>query len=135
MGRYSNLAAAGGGLTKVRAVAEAGRRAEPWKSPIVTGTTRVRLLLEPVTHEIRAAYEAGDTCLGLARAYGVPETIMREFFRRVGIAMRPQGKVSSNEVVEMLRMREAGWTYRDIGERFGVTRSAVSLRLNRSQGE
>lgn len=92
---------------------------------------RVRKVLGYRVDEIRAAYEAGATCLALAREYGVPESTMRDFFRREGIQMRPLGKVSSEDVVEMVRLRTAGWTYQQIGERFGVTRHAVAMRLRR----
>lgn len=132
LGRYSNLSATEVGLSKARAVSERERREEPGRSPELPGASRVRALLEPYAEEIRARYEAGGTCLGLARDYGVPETTMRDFFGRIGIAMRPQGKVTWEGVAVMDRLREAGWPYRDSGEPIGVTRHAVMNRRRRS---
>lgn len=118
-------------MAKARATAESARRDVPWERPALTGRSRVRQILEQAREEIQAAYEVGATCQGLAREYGVPESTMRDFFRREGITMRPLRKVSSEEVAEMVRLREAGWTYREIGEQFGVTRHAVAMRLRR----
>lgn len=51
--------------------------------------------------------------------------------RRCGVVLRPPGRLSLAHVDEMRRWRQDGWTYAAIGDRFGVTRSAVKLRLAR----
>ncbi len=54
---------------------------------------------------------------------------MRDFLARSGIVIRPEGKITPDGVLEMVRLREAGWTYREIGDKFDVTRYAVAMRL------
>jgi hypothetical protein len=39
--------------------------------------------------------------------------------------------VTAVEVERMRELRVAGWTYRAIGDRFGITRTAVARRLVR----
>ncbi|HEY0890879.1 MAG TPA: hypothetical protein VGE38_14830 [Nocardioides sp.] len=118
-------------MEKAQAAAESERRAEPWMSPERSGVHRVRAVLEAQAEEIRERYEAGGTCQGLAREYGVPESTMRDFFRRQGIVMRPLGKIAAADVPGMVQLREAGWAYREIGEKYSVTRHAVAMRLGR----
>lgn len=121
-----------GRAMQARAAAEQNRREIPWAAPKLSGPRRVRLVLERHEAAIRGAYEAGGTCQGLAREYGVPESTMRNFFRRAQIQMRPLGKVTPQEVEQMVSLRERGWTYEAIGKKFGVTRVAVKRRLGQS---
>lgn len=129
LGRYSKLSATGIRVRKAQDRAQHELRSEPWEAPSLSGRSRVRLVLSGRGEEIRAAYEAGATVLGLAESYGVPETTMRDFFHRECIVIRPQGKVTPEQVEEMARLRERGWTYKEIGDQFGVTRHAVMNRL------
>lgn len=80
--------------------------------------------------EIRGAYESGVTCRGLAVVYGVPESTMRDFLRRAGVEVRPLGRLSPEDVAEMVDLRQAGWTLQALGDRFGVSRVAVKRRLD-----
>lgn len=118
-------------MARARALATSERRSDVWEAPIPSPRMRVREVLGRRVEEIRAAYEAGATCQGLALEYGVPESTMRGFFRREGIVIRPNGKIAAADVTEMARLRDEGWTYREIGERFKVTRHAVAMRLRR----
>jgi len=79
-------------------------------------------------------YRAGDGCTVLARRFGVSESGVLAQLKRAGVAVRPAnlGKLTVEDVAAMRRLREAGWTHRAIGERFGVTRQAVGRRLDRS---
>lgn len=131
LGRYSKLSETGLRVENARLAAEAQRRVEPWMSPELTGAHRVRAVLKARAEEIRARYEAGGTCQGLARLYGVSESTMRDFFRRPGIVIRPLGTITAADVSGMVQLRAAGWTYREIGDKYGVTRQAVARRLRR----
>lgn len=131
LGRYSNQAAVG---MSVRSVAEAAwtdARDEPWTSPKLTGTTRVRRLLATDLEEMVADYEAGMGCVRLSRKYGVAENTVLERLKRAGVDIRGRGQPPSNEIDEMVVLRAQGWTLRMIGERFGVTRQTVATRLRR----
>jgi len=79
--------------------------------------------------QLVADYAAGDGCTTLSRRYGVSENAVLAHLKRVGVPIRPPGKVSLDDLAEMDRLRANGWTYRAIGERFGITRSAASFRL------
>lgn len=77
---------------------------------------------------MRAEYERGEDSPLLAQRYGISENSVLAQLERCGVPRR-HGRVSAEDVVEMARLREAGWTYRRIGERFGLTRRSVSRRL------
>jgi hypothetical protein len=69
------------------------------------------------------------------RAYGLPsvppdcEPVRTAVHALIG-AGRSGPIVAREDVEEMRRLRQDGWTYTAIGDRFGVTRSAVKLRLD-----
>lgn len=77
-----------------------------------------------------ADYVSGLSASQVADKYGVSLTTVLDRLRKAGVT-RPLGKVTPEDVVEMARLRQAGWTYREIGERYGVTRHAVAMRLSR----
>ncbi|MGL5823495.1 MAG: hypothetical protein ACRCYU_01325 [Nocardioides sp.] len=79
--------------------------------------------------QIVREYEAGDGCCTLAVSHGLSENGVLALLKRQGVMLRPPGKVTPADVREMARLRERGWTYRAIGERFGVTRVAVKRRI------
>lgn len=69
----------------------------------------------------------------LARKYGVSDSTVLARLRAAGVEIRPRKDVErSLQTDEMRRLRDQGWTLRDIGEKFGVTRQAVAMRLNRT---
>lgn len=77
---------------------------------------------------MRAEYERGEDSPVLAQRYGISENGVLAHLQRCGVPRR-HGKVSAEDIVEMARLREAGWTYRQIGEKYGLTRRSVSRRL------
>jgi hypothetical protein len=79
--------------------------------------------------QIIEEYQAGIGATTLALVHGVSENGLRAQLTRSGVKIRPLGKVSVDDVAEMARLRANGWTYKAIGEKFGITRTAVSLRL------
>jgi hypothetical protein len=110
------------------AIASAGPRppAEPpWVARKVS-----RRLGEAELARLVQEYEAGDGCTVLSRRYSLSENGVLAQLKRAGVTIRPRGKVSAADVSEMARLRSAGWTYRAVGEKFGVTRTAVTVRLN-----
>ncbi|MBM6403518.1 hypothetical protein JQN72_04580 [Phycicoccus sp. CSK15P-2] len=101
------------------------------EGPALTGASRTRQVLAGREAEVRADYEAGMGCVVLARKYGLPENTMLDWLHRQGIEVRTHGKLAPDDVVEIRRLQEEGWTQQRIADRFGVTRAAVSLRLKR----
>lgn len=43
---------------------------------------------------------------------------------------RPQAKLTENEVIEIYRLYDGGMIQREIGERYGITQTAVGLIVN-----
>lgn len=83
---------------------------------------------EAVLVEMVEAYRAGDAAVVLAARFGVSQTAVYEQLERHGVERR-RAKISPEQHAEMVRLRAEGWSYRKIAERFGVTRMAVSRRL------
>ena len=75
-----------------------------------------------------SAYESGSTAKQVAERFGVSESALLVRLGEVGV-IRPKAKITPEQVDEMVRLRGAGWTYREISDQFGVTRQAVSRRL------
>lgn len=73
-------------------------------------------------------YAEGEGSTVLARRYGISENGVLAHLERSGVPRR-HGKVTAQDVVEMARLREAGWTYRRIAQEYGLTRRSVSRRL------
>lgn len=82
--------------------------------------------------QIGTQYEAGDGCTVLSRRWTLSENAVLALLRSQSVTLRPAGKVTAEDVVQMRRLRERGWTYRAIGEKYMITRMAVSRRLRRS---
>jgi transcriptional regulator len=49
--------------------------------------------------------------------------------RQQGAEIRSGGKLSAEDLVDVRRLRAEGWSHQKIADRFGVTRSAISIRL------
>lgn len=81
-----------------------------------------------------AAYRAGVGPAALARKYGVSDSTVRAQIKAAGVALdlldrqRERYHAANNE---MMRLRDDGWTHREIGQKFGITRQAVGRRLRR----
>jgi hypothetical protein len=79
--------------------------------------------------ELVEDYLAGDGSTILARRFGISENAVLAHLKHSGVELRPAGKVTPDDVIEMHRLRKGGWTYQAIGEKFGITRVAVRRRL------
>lgn len=82
--------------------------------------------------EILAAYAAGTGCTILARQYGLSESTMVAWLHREGAAVRTYRTLTPQATPEMIRLRQDGWSLRQIAEKHGVTRQAVAMRLRRA---
>jgi hypothetical protein len=81
--------------------------------------------------QIILEYEAGVGATTLAVVHGVSENGLRSHLARSGITIRPLGKVTVADVADMAQLRATGWTYKAIGEKYCITRTAVSHRLKK----
>lgn len=131
LGRYSNSVVTGVKIEHARAEAErqvrvgGSRRWQPHALKRRFSAARLEQLI--------ADYRSGMGCVVLAQKYGVSENAVLAQLRRAGVELRSSGKVTPDDVVEMRRLRQEGWTYQAIGEKFGVTRMAVKRRLGQSE--
>lgn len=133
LGRYSNLGETGAKVRSMRDQVAKDVRDEPWKVPELTGRSRTRWVLSGHESSVRADYEAGMGSVSLSTKYGVPMSTLLDWLRREGIEIRSGGKLSTEDMLEVRRLRSDGWSHQRIAEQFGVTRSAVSLRLSRER--
>jgi hypothetical protein len=129
--RYSKFGTLASRIGRVRSGAlRTGERPDPpdaWRPQALA-----RRLSTGDLVQMEREYLAGDGCTILSRRYGVSENAVLAHLRRVGLVVRSLGKVTLDDVTEMRRLRSRGWTYQSIGERFGITRTAVSRRLQDS---
>lgn len=88
-------------------------------------------------YQIEVAREAllsGASITEAGRVAGMAwSTVRRLLEKEIASADRPVVTIGMTvaEVVEAERMRLQGWTYAQIGQRFGVSRQAVTKRLGR----
>lgn len=108
-------------------------RSEPWQVPKLTGGSGTRQILAGHEAAVRMDYEAGMGSVSLSRKYGVPVNTLLDWLRREGVEIRSGGKLSAADMGEVRQLRSDGWSHEKIADRFGVTRSAVSLRLARER--
>jgi hypothetical protein len=128
--RYSKLQTASKRFERVRKAVDSSP-SRPYEALWRPQSLSRRLSADELRQVIQE-YQAGVGATTLALVHGVSENGLRGYLTRSGIVIRPLGKVSADDVAEMVRLRAAGWTYKAIGARFGVTRSAVSLRLKKT---
>lgn len=104
---------------------------EAWKSPDVSVTT-VRRMRPAEIEAMVADYRTGIGSWRLAKKYGVSSTTVLERLKAAGAEVGSRSVEQSEQravTAEMEQLRAAGLTYREIGERFGVTRQTVAKRL------
>lgn len=116
-------------MMKLRHEVAASVEREP--EPDWVGRSQQRRLGAAQLAQMVQDYEGGVGSTTLAVRYGVSETGVLCHLHRAGANVRPRGKLSEDDVVLAQELREAGWTYRAIGDRFGVSRTAIKLRLDR----
>lgn len=80
-----------------------------------------------------ADYLAGMGSVVLGRKYGVVDSTVIKHLKAAGVQMRTGEKLTAEDMVEVRRLRQMGWTQQRIADQFGVTRSAVSIRLGRER--
>lgn len=129
LGRYSNRSAAVAGARAVFDAALVGVRDEPWRAPMLVGTTRVRRLVATEMDAIVADYQRGIGCVLLSRKYGIGENTVLTRLKEAGVDVRHQGQPDPQAMAEMVALRADGWTLSSLGERYGVTRQTVARRL------
>lgn len=129
LGRYSKAGRVADRITWLRAaVTRSGPR--PDSEPEWRPRALSRRLSADQLERMREEYRQGEGCTVLARRYGVSENALLTQLKRTGVVLREPGrKVTVENVIEMQRLREQGWTYQAIADRFGITRVAVSQRL------
>lgn len=88
-----------------------------------------RRLSEEERASIVREYTEGARAGQLAEAFGISETAVLDLLKRAGVPRR-NGKLNPEQVAEMRRLRESGWTYASIGSQFGVTKTAAMKRLS-----
>lgn len=106
-------------------------RSEPWRTPKLGGGNGTRQVLSGHESSVRADYEEGTGSVSLSRKYGVPVSTLLDWLRRQGVEVRSGEKLSTEDMIEVRRLRSDGWSHQRIADRFGVSRSAVSQRLAR----
>lgn len=108
-------------------------RSEPWEVPKLGGGSRTRQILSGHEQSVRMDYEAGMGSVSLSKKYGVPVNTLLDWLRREGVEIRSGGKLTAADMIEIKQLRSDGWSHERIADRFGVSRSAVSLRLSRER--
>ena len=69
--------------------------------------------------ELVEAYLAGAGTEELAAAFDLHRATVNKLLRKAGV-LRPTKKLTPADAAEAVRLREAGWLYREIAERFDV---------------
>lgn len=131
-GRYSKLGPTGVKVARAAESARQNRRSEPWVSPEVSVTTVRRMTPDEIAAMV-ADYRSGIGSWRLARKYGVSDSTVLARLKAAGVALNPARQAEARRAVteDMLQLREEGHTLTEVGERYGITRQAVSLRLAR----
>jgi hypothetical protein len=125
--RYSKLQSLPKRLERIRKAVNSSppRPPEtPWEPQALN-----RRLPADELEQIILEYQAGVGATTLALVHGVSENGLRGHLTRSGIAIRPLGKLTPEQVAELRRLRSEGWTLQAIADRYGVTRHAVRHRL------
>lgn len=84
-----------------------------------------------VVAEAQRRYEAGEAVAAIARAIGRPPASTWHQLRRAGVALRPRNPMAYT-ATEALALKRRGWTWRRIGERFGVGKETVRMVCTRA---
>lgn len=95
--------------------------------------TTVRRMTPEEIEAMVADYRSGIGSWRLARKYGVSDSTVLARLKAAGVALDPARQAEARRAVteDMRQLRESGLTLTEIGDRYGITRQAVSLRLSR----
>lgn len=95
--------------------------------------TTVRRMTPEEIEAMVADYRSGIGSWRLARKYGVSDSTVLARLKAAGVALDPARQAEARRAVteDMRQLRESGLTLTEIGDRYGITRQAVSLRLAR----
>lgn len=95
--------------------------------------TTVRRMAPEEIAAMVADYRSGIGSWRLARKYGVSDSTVLARLKAAGVALDPARQAEARRAVteDMRQLRESGLTLNEIGDRYGITRQAVSLRLAR----
>lgn len=118
-------------IAAARDRATSEQRIEPWVEPQISRDVRVRRRLEEQRDALVADYLSGMGSVVLARKYEISDSTVIKHLKAAGVQMRTGEKLTTEDMVEVRRLRDEGWTQQQIADRFGVTRSTVSIRLSR----
>ena len=75
--------------------------------------------------ELREVYESGMTLRQIQAEMGMPVSTARRSILQAGGTMRPRGSPVSVRRVEIVRLRDEGLSYAEVGRRVGVSRQRV----------
>ena len=108
------------------------------------GCGKVRVVTRRRTSELdleraRQLYEAGLSFSQVGREIGYSATYLARRFKAAGIPARPEGRPLTTpapavDLDELVTLREHGWTYPRLAERYGLSADAVRTRYLRAKG-
>lgn len=89
--------------------------------------------------EARRLYEQGLSFSQVGRQLGYSATYLARCFKAAGIPARAEGRPLTTpappvDLDELVRLREEGWSYPRLSERYGLSDDAVRTRYLRAKG-
>ncbi|MDR2975002.1 MAG: helix-turn-helix domain-containing protein [Propionibacteriaceae bacterium] len=109
-------------LVKCRKQYEAGDL-ERWVESQQSRQRQFRRLSEAQIAEMVEAYRGGQTVYQLAEVFGIARQTVGIILGRQGVVTRRS--LAESQRAEIARLREDGWSYVRLGERFGVDPGTV----------
>ena len=117
-------------LVKVRKRLETGVL-EPTVEDHSTPHRQLVRLTQAQIDRLLEGYESGKTVYELGAQFGIHRTAASRYVKQRGVVMRRQG-VDESYRGEILRLREQGWSFTRLGERFGVDPGTIRNFLLRT---
>ncbi|NJC24238.1 DNA invertase Pin-like site-specific DNA recombinase [Arthrobacter pigmenti] len=88
----------------------------------VTKLVQPNKKLTPVeVDELVELYAAGTSVRDLTRLFGIHEQTVKAHLRRRGVTLRPLRALTPEQHRHASELRDTGWSYQRIGDRFGIT--------------
>lgn len=87
----------------------------------------------------RALYEGGLSFAQLGRELGYSATWLARVFKKAGVPVRPSGRPMTSpaptvDLDELKALRETGWTYVELGTRYGISTAMARAKYFRLVG-